>query len=133
MLLTFPVKLDGNALGAGLFPVSLAEPVEVADPPNSRTRQSFENSSLTHGCSFLDFGGRPAPDSFDHFLNVFVSYFLARAFPPFFPILRRNSRTSSPGVSFLDTPRVCNLAARLSSGLGRMIGPQQALEAIAWY
>jgi hypothetical protein len=62
-----------------------------------------------------------------------VSYFLARAFPPFLPILRRNSRTSSPAASFFGTPRVYNLAARLSSSFCWMIRPEQTLQAIARY
>jgi hypothetical protein len=37
LLLSFSIELNGNALGTGLFPVPLAESVEVADPPNSRT------------------------------------------------------------------------------------------------
>src|SRR5215469_6502663 len=97
-----------------------AELVVENDPPDARARNLFEHSSvlrltLLHWPSFLCFGGRPAPDSFAHFRNVFVSYFFARAFPPLLPILRRNSRTSSPGVSFLGTPKLYNLAARLSA------------------
>ena len=59
-----------------------------------------------------------------------MSYFLARAFPPLRPILRRNSLTSSFDRSFLDTPGVYNLAARLSSGVGRMICPEKTLQAV---
>ncbi len=93
------VKLDGNALTARLFPPPIAELIELDDPPNARTWHIFENSSLLPRSPFLDFGGRPAPDSFHHFRNVSVSYFLARAVPRFLPILRGNSRTSSPGAS----------------------------------
>jgi hypothetical protein len=38
---------------------------------------------LFHDPARFFLGGRPAPDSFAHFRKVAVSYFLARAFPPF--------------------------------------------------
>jgi hypothetical protein len=55
------------------FPPPFTELVEINDRPNPRAWHPFEDSPLFHRSSFLDFGGRPAPDSFDHFLNVSVS------------------------------------------------------------
>jgi hypothetical protein len=71
LLFALSVELAPNAFCAGFFAPLLARLVEVTNPPRFRFRHLFEDPSRLYWSSFLDFGGRPAPDSFGHLRNFF--------------------------------------------------------------